>query len=492
MIVPLLMSAVLSHAPLPADTGSLLLGQPAPAAEAASELPGGARVLGRPASPSTPSSEAATHSPGGARVLGQPATPAGEPFIDLPGSARILGHPASAAAAEPASERRGRPLLLGAAVSGVPGGTRLSHGLSSPVDLGMRLSQLVHAEATVAERVEAGAFPGAALAVGRGGNTVVERGFGRLAWGEESPAVDPDHTIYDLASLTKVVATTTAVMLLVEDGRMELDAPVSTYLPAFSGGVKDLVTIRDLLTHTSGLPAWSDLWASTPEASLHRAIATPLAAHPGQRVEYTDIGFIVLWAAAEAAAEQPLYRLLDTRVFGPLAMRSTTFLPGERCDRCAPTGRRPDGSPYQGLVHDPLSRRLGGISGNAGLFSTVHDMGRFAAMLANGGELDGVRVLDSLTVREFTSRQPGAGTRALGWDTPDPFGSGAAGMQISPNAYGHTGFTGTSLWIDSDRGTWVVLLCNRTFEPRGSSRIQALRRSVNDWVAASADETTTF
>jgi CubicO group peptidase (beta-lactamase class C family) len=384
------------------------------------------------------------------------------------------------------------PLLLSSVLLGTPDSVPLAaypdppgHPLANPAELGMGLSQLVRAEATLARRVDAGALPGAALAVGRHGKTVLERGFGHLTWSPGSPEIDPDHTVYDLASLTKVVATTTAVMLLVEDGSMSLDTPVAEYLPGFSGLAKDHVTVRHLLTHTSGLPAWADLWAETPEAALRNAIAAPLEVLPGVRVEYSDIGFIVLWAAAEAAAGQPLYRLLDTRVFGPLGMMSTTFLPGEQCGRCAPTGQRADGSYYRGVVHDPLSRRLGGISGNAGLFSTVHDLARFAAMLASGGEIDGVRVLDSTTVAEFSSRQPGAGTRALGWDTPDPFGGGAAGLQISPRAFGHTGFTGTSLWIDPDRGTWVVLLSNRTFEPRRSSSIQALRRTINDWVASS-------
>jgi CubicO group peptidase (beta-lactamase class C family) len=373
---------------------------------------------------------------------------------------------------------------------GHPGDPHLpGHALADHRTLGMRLAGLMLAEETVADRIAQGAMPGAALAVGRGASTVVERGFGRLSWGLGSPAVDPDRTIFDLASLTKVVATTTAVMLLVEDGKMELDAQVSTYLPEFSGGAKDRVTVRHLLTHTSGLPAWSEIWAPRPEEALQRAIETPLAATPGTGMEYSDVGFIVLWAAAEAAAGQPLYRLLDLRVFGPLAMRSTTFVPGEGCGRCAPTGRRPDGSDLRGVVHDPLARQLGGITGNAGLFSTVHDLARFAGMLASGGELNGVRVLRAETIERFTRRQPGAGTRALGWDTPDDRGRGAAGRQISPRGFGHTGFTGTSLWIDPDRGTWVVLLANRTFAPRRSSGMQALRRSVNDWVASAADET---
>lgn len=364
-----------------------------------------------------------------------------------------------------------------------------AHDLVSPGTVGMRLSELLQAEETVAERTRAGAFPGAALAVGRGEHPVIERGFGKLEWALGSPEVDPDRTIYDLASLTKVVATTTAVMLLVDDGKIELDAPVSRYLPAFGGGAKSAVTVRHLLTHTSGLPAWADLWGRTPEAALARALAVPLVRSPGERVEYSDVGFIVLWAATEAAAGEPLYRLLESRVFGPLGMRSTTFLAGRGCGRCAPTGRRADGGIHQGLVHDPLARQLGGITGNAGLFSTVHDVGRFAAMLAGGGELDGRRYIREATVRAFTARQPGAETRALGWDTPDPHGDGAAGLTISPRAFGHTGFTGTSLWIDPDRGTWVVLLSNRTFEPRAAGRIQALRRAVNDWVASATTET---
>jgi CubicO group peptidase (beta-lactamase class C family) len=275
-------------------------------------------------------------------------------------------------------------------------------------------------------------------------------------------------------------------MLLVEDGLMQLDAPVGYYLPEFRGHGKEFVTVSHLLAHTSGLPAGADLWSTTADGSLSRALAVPLRASPGQRVEYSDIGFIVLWAAAEAAYGGPLYRLLDERVFGPLEMRSTTFLPGRWCDRCAPTEQRKDGTEFRGTVHDPAARRLGGITGNAGLFSTVHDLSRFAAMMAMGGELDRVRVLRRETIDRFTRRQRGSGTRALGWDTPSAGGTGAAGLQISPSSFGHTGFTGTSLWVDPERGTWVVLLSNRTFEPRAPNRIQAVRRAVHDLVAASA------
>jgi serine-type D-Ala-D-Ala carboxypeptidase len=371
-----------------------------------------------------------------------------------------------------------RPELPAAALKG--------HVLASANLAGFNGEALKGAERALEAELARGGFPGAALAIGRYGHLVVERGVGRLGWDLNEPRVDPDLTVYDLASLTKVLAATTAVMLLVEDGRMSLDAPVYRYLPAYVGGGKERITVRHLLTHTSGLPAGANFWAPSPMEALFRALEVPLKYPVGQKVEYSDIGFVVLWAAAERAAGEPLFRLLDRRVFGPLGMYSTTFLPGELCGRCAPTARRPDGSEIRGRVHDPTAFRLGGITGNAGLFSTAHDVARFAAMIASGGELDGKRVLREETIREFTRRQPGAGTRALGWDTPNRNGTGAAGLRLSPRAFCHTGFTGTSLWIDPDRGTWTVLLSNRTFEPRGANRIQMVRRSVHDWVSLAA------
>jgi serine-type D-Ala-D-Ala carboxypeptidase len=368
----------------------------------------------------------------------------------------------------------------------LPANELRGHTLVLASNAGFSNETLRRAERAVQAELARGGFPGAALAIGRFGHVVVEKGFGRVGWDGSEARVDPDLTVYDLASLTKVVAATTAVMLLVEDGKLQLDAPVFRYLPEFIGGGKEHVTVRHLLAHNSGLPAGANLWSSSPAEALAKAIAVPLKYLPGQKVEYSDIGFVVLWAAAEQAAEEPLFRLLDRRVFGPLSMFSTTFLPGVLCVRCAPTARRPDGSEIRGRVHDPTAFRLGGVTGNAGLFSTAHDVGRFAAMLANGGELDGVRVLQEETIRAFTRRQPGAGTRALGWDTPTRDGTGAAGLQISPRAFGHTGFTGTSLWIDPDRGTWTVLLSNRTYDPRGDNRIQAVRRSVHDFVSLAA------
>jgi CubicO group peptidase (beta-lactamase class C family) len=203
-------------------------------------------------------------------------------------------------------------------------------------------------------------------------------------------------------------------------------------------------------------------------------------------MEYSDVGFVVLWAAAERAAGEPLDELLRREMWEPLGMRSTGFNPGEGCARCVPTFKRADGTPVRGKVHDPIARKLGGVAGNAGLFSTAGDLARFAAMLASGGELEGVRVLEEETIRRFTRRQPNAENRALGWETPNERG-GSAGRELSRRAFGHTGFTGTSLWVDPERATWTVLLANRTFDPHAPNRIQALRRAVNDRVAQAAD-----
>ncbi len=353
------------------------------------------------------------------------------------------------------------------------------HPLSSADDVGLSGIGLSRAEQAVLDEISRGSFPGASLAVGRWGHVVLEEGLGRTGYGEGE--VDPDRTVYDLASLSKVVGTTTAVMLLVEDGKMSLDDPVQAYLPEFQGAGKDRVTIRHLLTHTSGLPAGADVYGGTPEEGLLRLLRVPLGHSPGMNVEYSDVGFVVLFAAAERAAGEPLYRLLDRRVFGPLGMTSTTYVMGEGCLRCAGTSRG-RGVAYRGRVHDPISRRLGGIAGNAGLFSTAHDMARFAAMMANGGQLGDVRVLRAATIREFTRRLPGTGTRAMGWDTPGQPGTGAFGARGSDRSFGHTGFTGTSIWIDPERGTWVVLLANRTYED-GPNRMQALRRTVSDRVS---------
>ncbi|MFI5227686.1 MAG: serine hydrolase domain-containing protein [Gemmatimonadales bacterium] len=326
-----------------------------------------------------------------------------------------------------------------------------------------RLAKIDH---VVLRGISAGGYPGAAVVVGRRGAAVVERGFGKLSWESGSPAVSPDRTIYDLASLTKVVATTSALMILYDEGKVHLDDPVSKFIPEFSGGQKDQVTVRMLLEHRSGLPAGRDLWriAHSPAEARQAVIETPLVCAPNQCYEYSDLGADMLGFVVEAAAGEPLDQFTRERVFEPLGMHDTFFRPADSLrSRVAPTEVDPPrGYPLQGEVHDENAYALGGVAGHAGLFSTASDLSVFAQMMLNGGEYNGLRLFADSTVALFTTRA--AGTRALGWDTCG--GSGSCGSYLGEDAYGHTGFTGTSLWIDPDRDMFVLLLTNRVHEAR--------------------------
>ena len=336
----------------------------------------------------------------------------------------------------------------------------------APSAVGMSAARLANIDRVVERGIRAGGYPGAAVVVGRKGAAVWEKGFGRLGWTGDAGEVVPERTIYDLASLTKVVGTTTAVMILFDEGKLRLDDRVVQYIPEFGGGAKDNVTIRMLLEHRSGLPAGRDLWriASTPEEARAAVISTPLFATPGQYFEYSDLGADMLGFVVEAISGETLDRFLDTRVFGPLGMTDTRFRPdGSLRGRIAPTELNPPrGYPLRGEVHDENAYALGGVAGHAGLFSTASDLAVFAQMLLNGGSYNGTRIVADSTVRLFTHRA--AGTRALGWDTCG--GKGSCGTYLSPSAYGHTGFTGTSLWIDPEREMFVVLLTNRVHAAR--------------------------
>ena len=336
----------------------------------------------------------------------------------------------------------------------------------APSAVGMSAARLANIDRVVERGIRAGGYPGAAVAVGRKGAAVWEKGFGRLGWTGDAGSVVPERTIYDLASLTKVVGTTTAVMILFDEGKLRLDDRVVQYIPEFGGGAKDNVTIRMLLEHRSGLPAGRDLWrlAATPEEARAAVISTPLFAAPGQYFEYSDLGADMLGFVVEAVSGEKLDRFLDTRVFGPLGMSDTRFRPDASLrGRIAPTELNPPrGYPLRGEVHDENAYALGGVAGHAGLFSTASDLAVFAQMLLNGGSYNGTRIVADSTVRLFTRRA--AGTRALGWDTCA--GTGSCGTYLSPSAYGHTGFTGTSLWIDPEREMFVVLLTNRVHAAR--------------------------
>jgi CubicO group peptidase (beta-lactamase class C family) len=342
------------------------------------------------------------------------------------------------------------------------------------------------------------AFPGAVLAVGRPGEPPHERAFGRLSYETGAAEVKPD-TIYDLASLTKVVATTTVAMMLVDEQKLDLDAPVARLLPRFRGGAKEAVSVRHLLSHSSGLPWWAPLYkeASGRREMLERLLALPLAYEPGTRSDYSDLGMVLLGVLLEEAGGAPLEILVRSRVTEPLGLVDTGYLPGPALvPRIAPTELDPwRGRLLVGEVHDENAFAFGGVAGHAGLFGTAGDLARFARMVLDGGLHEGRRLVSRATIELFTRR---AGvprsTRALGWDTAADEGGGrsstpgdpcysSAGSLLSPRSFGQTGFTGTSLWIDPDRGLYLVLLTNRVHPSRANDAIRAVRARLADVVA---------
>ena len=363
------------------------------------------------------------------------------------------------------------PLLFAAAIVVHPA-TPIPHApggglpIRAPGAVGMSAARLANIDRVIERGISAGGYPGAAVVIGRKGVTVMEKGFGHLGWTSESSSVVAERTIYDLASLTKVIGTTTAVMILFDQGKLHLDDPVVRYLPDFRGGGKESVTIRHLLEHRSGLPAGRDLWriAHTAEEARSAVIATPLVSPAGKYFVYSDLGADMLAFVVEAVSGQRLDQFLDARVFTPLGMTDTRFRPDASLrGRIAPTEIDPPrGYPLRGEVHDENAYALGGVAGHAGLFSTAGDLSIFAQMMLNGGTLNGTRIVADSTVRLFTRRS--AGSRALGWDTCA--GEYGCGRYMGANAYGHTGYTGTSLWIDPEREMFVILLTNRVHAAR--------------------------
>lgn len=335
--------------------------------------------------------------------------------------------------------------------------------------------------------VEEHAFPSAVVSVGVDGQVLFTNAVGH--YGDEDRRPVTDSTVYDLASLTKVIGLTTAVMLLVSEGKIDLDVAVSEYLPEFSGRDKQSVLVRHLLTHTSGLPAWRPLYLETenPEEALDTVFATPLESAPGERYVYSDLGAILLTQIVERVSGIRLDVFLENRVFRPLGMSWTRYRPPpEWLDRIAPTELDPwRGKVVRGEVHDENTVRLGGVSGHAGLFSIAPDLARFAAWILDAyhGRLapDGPLYIPNEVVTEFTRRQPGpeGSTRALGWDTPSPEGS-SAGTMMSPSSFGHTGFTGTSIWIDPETEMFVILLTNRVHPTRENNAISRYRAMAAD------------
>lgn len=334
-------------------------------------------------------------------------------------------------------------------------------------------------ERAVSHGVKGRTYPGAVVVVGRLDRVLLSRGFGHFTWSRKSAQPSPDSTLWDVASLTKVVATTGVAARFVDRAMLDIDAPVSRYLPAFSDGQKPLVTVRMLLDHTSGLPAFISLWQVTavPGDAVARICIEPLRRPPGTAAEYSDLNAILLGAILEVVGGAPLDQLVRQEVIVPLGLTGTSFgvEPAMR-SRVAPTTS--EGQLLTGTVNDPNAAYLGGVAGHAGIFSTGPDLARVARAWLGQGTLEGVAWLSAATVRRFLLPSAASGTRLLGWDTPDVTGTepSSFGRHPDPGTYGHTGWTGTQMWIDPARDVYVIFLTNRAYEPRVKETFRAMRR----------------
>jgi CubicO group peptidase (beta-lactamase class C family) len=335
------------------------------------------------------------------------------------------------------------------------------------------------------EAIRDSAFPGAQAVIVSRGAIVYARSFGTYTYDRASREVTSP-TMFDLASLTKVIATTPAVMKLVDEGRLRLDDSVGSYLPAFREGEKSSITLRHLLLHRSGFPPFRRFFqfCKNAEEMLDSVFATPLIARPGDSTVYSDLGMITLGKVVEAVTQETLSEFVRREFYEPLGMRSTMFAPPPALlSRIAPTEidtlwRK---ALVHGSVHDENAALLGGVSGHAGLFSTAADLAAFVQMLLNGGVYGGRRLLSAEVVRQFTRDHAEGQERCLGWDRKSPTGS-SAGELFSETSFGHTGFTGTSIWIDPDRELGVVLLTNRVHPTRANSKLFRVRPAFHDAV----------
>jgi len=331
--------------------------------------------------------------------------------------------------------------------------------------------------------IEEAAAPGVAIAVGRNGHIAYMKGYGYIDWNQPgSPAVDTN-TLYDLASLTKVIATTTVAMILEEAGQLDLNRTVVSYLPEFNSPEKAQITVRQLLTHSGGLEAGANIYATARgrEQFLTQINARPLEYTPGANMIYSDWDMILLQLVMERITGKTLDVLTAEKIFKPLGMTDTQFQPSLSLrPRIAPTQvDDARGGLLWGTVHDENAYAMGGVAGHAGLFSTARDLALFSMMILNGGEgANGVRLVKPATIARWTARQGKESSRALGWDSPE--GGSSAGQFFSPWSFGHTGFTGTSIWIDPEKDLFVVVLTNRVNPTRSNTRHVQLRRDVAD------------
>lgn len=369
-------------------------------------------------------------------------------------------------------------------------GLKIAHRVMSLIPApaetaGFKPGTFTDVDATVEKFIERKAFPGAVVAVGRDGALVHLKAYGKRTYDPGASPMTLD-TIFDLASLTKVIVTTSMAMMMVDEGRLDLDRPVRDFFPKFTGGGKDKVTVRHLLIHSSGIDWWAPLYkeAHTLPEYLNRIIPMDLKYETGTKSVYTDLGVLMLGDILERVSGTDLNTFARTRLFEPMKMRDTGYKPPESLKaRIAPTEIDKEWRKrlVWGEVHDENAAGLGGVAPHAGLFGAAEDLARFATMLLNGGVFENHRYISPATLAAFTTRAnvPDS-SRALGWDTPSE--NSSAGTLMSRRSFGHTGFTGTSMWMDPETKTFVVILTNRVHPTRDNNQIREARPAIADAV----------
>ena len=343
----------------------------------------------------------------------------------------------------------------------------------------VRAQSVTDVDAIVRQGIRQGVYPGAVVVIGRKDSVLYARGYGHFTWSPSSPVPTPDSTLWDIASITKVMGTTSAAMRLVDARRLSLDAPVRQYLPEFSGGQKDRVTVRMLLDHTSGLRSYVPFFkqARTRDAAKVLLYAEPPVRQPGRSPVYSDLNAILLGLVLESVSGLPLDSLVTREVFEPLELQGTTYRPSASVRRRTVPTALWRGHPVQGQVNDPNAVVFGGAAGHAGIFSSGMDLARYAQVWLRNGVGPRGQWVTPATIRQFLTRGVNSGPRLLGWDTPELDGKEPSlfGTLISDAAYGHTGFTGTEIWVDPAHDLFLVFLTNRTFDPRARNAHHALR-----------------
>ncbi len=325
-------------------------------------------------------------------------------------------------------------------------------------------------------------FPGAVLLFGIDNKFIYEKAYGNYTYDKSSTQMKLN-TIFDLASVSKVVGTTSAAMMLVERGKLNLDDKVIEYLPEFNNHGKDKITVRNLLLHNSGLAAFKKYYDvyNTSEEVINDIMNTDLVYEPGTKYVYSDLGIITLQKVIEKITGMRLDKFLKKNLFEPLDMTRTMYNPPDSLkNECAPTEidtffRM---RPLQGEVHDERAYMLHGVAGHAGLFSTVEDLSHFVRMLINDGKYNGKHIIDAKIIEEWTNRQTSQSSRGLGWDTKID-STAPCGKYFSNHSFGHTGYTGTSIWVDKDKKFFVILLSNRVYPTRKNRKIYPFRSVIH-------------